>query len=115
MDAARPRIDPAEEPRAWVIAPRGDVDITTCDVLAARLQEVIDSGGLILVLDLREVNFLDSSGIRVILQAARDIDDQGGRLWIENASGAIQRIFEVAGILEHLRNPSPGPLPATLR
>jgi anti-anti-sigma factor len=93
----------AAEPHAWVVAPRGDLDLASCDQLAARLDEVIDAGAVILVLDLGEVDFVDSSGIREIVRAARRLDDNGGRLLVENASGATQRILEVTGILEQLR------------
>jgi anti-anti-sigma factor len=91
--------------RAWVVAPRGEVDIATCGELAASLDEVIQAGATVLVLDLGGVDFLDSSGIRVIVRAARELEELGGRLLIENASGATQRTLEVTGILEQLREP----------
>jgi anti-sigma B factor antagonist len=95
----------AGDTHAWVVAPRGAIDIASADALAARLDEVIEAGALIVVLDLGGVDFIDSSGIRVVVRAARQIDEGGGRLLVENTSGATQRILEVAGILEHLRNP----------
>jgi anti-anti-sigma factor len=89
---------------AWVVAPKGAVDIATCGELESRLQEVIDSGATIVVLDLGEIDFIDSSGIRVIVRAARHLQERDGRLLVENTSGATQRILEVTGILEHLRD-----------
>jgi anti-sigma B factor antagonist len=90
-----------------VIAPQGAVDIATCDELAASLDEVIAGGAVIIVLDLANIDFIDSSGIRVIVRAARQVEQNGGRLLVENASGATQRILEVAGILEQLRITDP--------
>jgi anti-anti-sigma factor len=95
-----------EDTRAWVVAPRGEVDIATCAELAASLDAVIQVGATMLVLDLGGVDFLDSSGIRVIVRAARELEERGGRLLIENASGATQRTLEVTGILEQLREPA---------
>jgi anti-anti-sigma factor len=89
---------------AWVIAPKGAVDIASCGELQARLDEVIDAGATIVVLDLGDVDFIDSSGIREIVRAGRRLQDADGRLLVENTSGATQRILEVTGILEHLRD-----------
>jgi len=89
------------------VAPHGAVDIASCDELAGSLDEVISSGARIIVLDLAHIDFIDSSGIRVIVRAARQMDAKGGRLLVENTSGATQRILEVAGILEQLRITDP--------
>jgi anti-anti-sigma factor len=99
-------VTPAEaaEAHAWVVAPKGALDVATCSELEERLDEVIDKGATIVVLDLGEVDFIDSSGIRVIVRAGRRLVDDGGRLLVENTSGATQRILEVTGILEHLRD-----------
>lgn len=88
---------------AWVLAPKGAVDIASCGELESRLEEVIDGGATIVVLDLGEIDFIDSSGIRVIVRASRHLQEKGGRLLVENTSGATQRILEVTGILEILR------------
>src|SRR5512134_819461 len=88
---------------AWVLAPKGAVDIATCGELESRLEEVIEGGATIVVLDLAEIDFIDSTGIRVIVRAARLLQENGGRLLVENTSGATQRILEVTGILETLR------------
>lgn len=88
---------------AWIVSPKGTVDLATCERLAGQIGEVIGSGATMIVLDLGEVEFLDSSGIRVIVHAAREMEERDGKLLVENASGATQRVLEVTGILEHLR------------
>ena len=93
-----------QDAHAWVVAPKGAVDIATCGELESRLREVIESGATIVVLDLGEIDFIDSSGIRVIVRGARHLQERGGRLLVENTSGATQRILEITGILEHLRD-----------
>jgi anti-anti-sigma factor len=102
-DGARAAAD-GTTPHAWVVAPKGAVDIASCGALQASLDEVVDSGATIVVLDLGDVDFIDSSGIRVIVRTGRRLNDAGGRLLVENTSGATQRILEVTGILEHLRD-----------
>ena len=92
-----------DQAAVWVVAPRGAVDLQSCEQLAQSFREVIDAGGRVVVLDLGEVDFLDSSGIREIVRAARALQDIGGRLLVEHASGAVQRVLEVTGILEGLK------------
>jgi anti-sigma B factor antagonist len=93
-----------DEPAAvWTVAPRGAVDLQSCEQFARSFREVIDGGGRVVVLDLGEVDFLDSSGIREIVRSARELEDLGGRLLVEHASGAVQRVLEVTGILEGLK------------
>jgi anti-sigma B factor antagonist len=92
-----------EQAAVWTVAPRGAVDLQSCEQLARRFREVIDGGGRVVVLDLGAVDFLDSSGIREIVRAARELQDIGGRLLVEHASGAVQRVLEVTGILEGLK------------
>jgi anti-anti-sigma factor len=96
--------DGQSDAHAWVVAPKGAVDMATCDELQARLEEVVDAGATIVVLDLGEVDFIDSSGMRVIVRVGRRLQEAGGRLLVENTSGATQRVLEVTGILEHLRD-----------
>lgn len=98
--------------RAWVVAPRGDLDIGSAGQLDDELGVVIEQGASIVVLDLADVHFLDSSGLRVILRRARELEDQGGRLLLEHASAATERVLEITGTLEHLRGePAPADAP----
>jgi anti-sigma B factor antagonist len=65
----RLRIDvtAAPESGAVVVAPHGDVDLTTAEVLRAVAVRVIDDGATALVLDLADVAFMDSTGLGVLV------------------------------------------------
>ena len=81
----------------------GEIDFDSAEVLAVRLRALIDHGALVVVLDATHVTFLDSSGLRVIVAAANRFRAQGGQLFIEGMSGAVQRVLEITGLLDHLR------------
>ena len=68
----------AEGPAGWTtVVARGDVDLATADDLWAVLEPVLGSGKR-LVLDTSEVAFMDSAGLRVLLQAGRHAAASGG-------------------------------------
>ncbi len=50
------------------------------------------------VLDLREVRFMDSSGVAVILRAYKRMTELGGRLRVENVPGQPMRVLDASGI-----------------
>jgi anti-anti-sigma factor len=59
------------------------------------------SAGL-LVLDLSELDFIDSTGLEVILRAARRAHDEGRRLIVQRPSGYVRRLLEMTAIDQSL-------------
>ncbi|MEA4896096.1 MAG: STAS domain-containing protein [Oscillospiraceae bacterium] len=51
-----------------------------------------------LIMDLSELNFMDSSGIALILRANRRMSDIGGKAWVENPLGQPLRVLNASGI-----------------
>jgi anti-sigma B factor antagonist len=50
------------------------------------------------VLDLGEVDFIDSTGLRVLLWGAERSRQNGNRLRMRNESAAVRRVIEVSGV-----------------
>ena len=84
-----------------VIAPTGEIDLATVgllrDAIAAHWQP-----GDSLVIDLRGVGFLDTSGLRLTLELNDRAEREGWELRIVRGPRAVQRVFEVAGIESRL-------------
>jgi stage II sporulation protein AA (anti-sigma F factor antagonist) len=81
---------------------RGELDMSGVD----RAREAIDqaetgSTGL-LVLDLSRLDFLDSTGLEVILRAARRASDSGRRLIVQRPSRYVRRLLEMTAIDQSL-------------
>ena len=53
------------------------------------------------MLDLRRLNFLDSTGLRVVASADARARDEGRRLVIVKGPPAVQRVFELTRLDEH--------------
>ena len=78
----------------------GEVDVSTAPRLLEQIDACVADGATLVIFDASGVSFLDSSGIRAIVTASNRLEAQGGRLLIEGMRGAVQRVMEVAGLLE---------------
>jgi stage II sporulation protein AA (anti-sigma F factor antagonist) len=96
-------VDVSETVRAWSVVVRGEIDMQTAEKLEGVLDDVIAKGARLVTLDLEQVDFLDSSGLRVILGASNKLTDQEGQLLLEGASSAVERVLELTGVIERLR------------
>jgi anti-sigma B factor antagonist len=73
--------------------------------LSGALQERNGSGAD-LVVDLTAVRFLDSSGIRALIDADRTAGLTGGKVSLVGATGVVRRALEVSGVWDHLAESS---------
>jgi anti-anti-sigma factor len=75
----------------------GEIDLSNCARAEAELHAA-RHGARVLVLDLREVRFIDTSGLRLILEERQRAQSDGYRFLVTSSSSAVQRLFEVAGL-----------------
>ena len=89
------------EPRgdATVVIPTGELDLATAPALEAALNRAFESAGSgRVVLDLRELEFIDSSGLRTLLTARRQAEDAGAKFSLVAGHRALERTLEIAGV-----------------
>jgi anti-anti-sigma factor len=88
------------EPGRIVLRPRGELDIATVprlrDAMAERRPEEA------MVLDLRGLGFLDTSGLQVVVEVSRRARSEGFELTLVRGDRGVQRVFEIAGLAEML-------------
>ena len=80
---------------AWVRV-AGELDIATTPQLAQTLRDAEPHARLI-ALDLRDVTFMDCSGVQVIVDASRRARDLGRRLILLRGPPTIDRVFALTG------------------
>jgi anti-anti-sigma factor len=80
----------------------GEIDIQTTEQLDQQLREVLDSGFKRVVLDLRNVTFLDSSGLRTVLGVHSATRETGVQFALVSGPAPVQRIFSITGTDETL-------------
>jgi anti-anti-sigma factor len=86
----------------YVIQPRGELDLATRDELHEALMAALEGGAQTIVLDLSELKFIDSSGIKVINLGIRRASDRQRAFFLRRGPDHIQRIFDVTGITDRL-------------
>jgi anti-sigma B factor antagonist len=96
------RIDVHPERDSVRVVPVGEVDIATVGELDAKLHELRGDGVQHFLLDLRELTFMDSSGLRLILDWDSRARRNGISLALVPGPATVQRVFELAGVLDQL-------------
>jgi anti-sigma B factor antagonist len=83
------------EPR--VVAAAGEIDIATAPRLHADIKQAFASGAHALRIDLSAITFMDSSGLHVLIDAARRAEALDCELTIACAPPNVRRMIEIAG------------------
>jgi anti-sigma B factor antagonist len=117
-DASRPlgglqvELDQLDSERVCVRV-AGELDLATAEGLSSRLAEILTRARTV-VLDLGELQFMDSTGLAAIITALRQASDNGAELAIASPlPPQPQRLLELTGVVERLSfTPTPPRPPA---
>jgi anti-sigma B factor antagonist len=94
MQALTAQIGPAE----YVVTATGELDLYSAPRLEEILDRLLDDGAREIVLDLRTLTFLDSTGLKVVMRAAKRLRAQGGGLVLAADSHEVLSVFRVTGL-----------------
>jgi anti-sigma B factor antagonist len=81
-----------------VVRVNGDIDVATFALLEAPLLALQSDGRPNIVVDMSNVSFIDSTGLRVLVQAQRRAQIRGGSFVIRAASSAALRLFQLTAV-----------------
>jgi anti-anti-sigma factor len=84
--------------------PRGELDLATAPELEEKVLAALNDGGQAVVLDLRELTFMDSTGVRTIVAAHQTAEETGAALRVVRPAreSPVSRVIEISGIDEAL-------------
>lgn len=85
-----------------VVRIRGELDFGTAPVLNNMLDQVIEDDVKCLTLDMTEVTFLDSEGVKILLKAFKQISEQNGRMSVRGCNPFIMNVFEILGLRQYM-------------
>ena len=97
------RVDVEPNRESVRVAPVGELDIATVDKLESEVARLLATGFERIVLDLRGVRFLDSTGLRLVLELDAAARADSHELCVIRGSEVVHRIFEVTQVVERLR------------
>ena len=89
------------EGSAEVVVVRGEIDLATADAVRADLRGAAERAETV-VLDLREVAFMDTQGLTVVIEAHQAAENDGTRFAITRAPDHVHRLFDMIGLTPRL-------------
>jgi len=95
-------IDSVREGTVHILVLHGELDLGSIDELGEQLRLVEDGAAEEIVVDLRDLRFIDSSGLRALLLAHQRSARDGGRLRLRRGPEAVQRVFAITGTADDL-------------
>jgi anti-sigma B factor antagonist len=102
MSGAEGRLEVAiEDGTPPVVVLKGEVDPHTAPELEELLGRLIDEGHREIHFECRSLAFIDSSGLRVLVDAHRRLGTETGAMVLRNPSPTLRRLLEVTGLDEH--------------
>ena len=86
-------------PRVVVVTPRGDLTLAEASPLRTELEGLAEQPATVVVVDLAEVTFIDSSGLGALISGLKAARRSGGQLRLARMPATIRPVFEHTNLL----------------
>ena len=90
------------EKSAVRISLEDDLDMHVAGELRQVLHGTFETKPILVIVDLADVRFIDSSGIATLIEALKNLRKWNGALRVENSSDIVRDTFDIAGLREIL-------------
>lgn len=94
------KIESKEVDGVGVIVLEGEVDVYTAPKLKSRLIDMVDEGKYNIVINLQKVEFMDSSGLGVLVGGLKRVKTHDGSISLVSAQENILKIFRITGLVK---------------
>ncbi len=93
---------PGEDDGTWILTVSGEIDVATSPELRRELHQVADREPARLVVNLRDVTFIDSSGLGVLVGILKRLREEGRDdvLVLEELQEPVAKVFDITGLTE---------------
>jgi anti-sigma B factor antagonist len=88
---------------AELITIRGELDLASGPQLQEALDRISPEETEVVIIDLRGLEFMDSTGLSIIVRAHQRLAAEGCELGLVRGSPQVQRLLELTGVAERLR------------
>ena len=96
------RVQVRTEDRAVVFAVEGELDLASSPTLEQELDRVRDEDVDLLIIDLRQLRFMDSTGLHALVKANKRATEAGRRFALVRGGAQIERLLSLTGVAELL-------------
>jgi anti-anti-sigma factor len=80
-----------------ILGVKGRIDASNASTLEQKALALIDGGERRLVLDLAQLDYISSAGLRVLLMVAKRLTPRDGKLAIASLKDQVKEVFDIAG------------------
>lgn len=85
-----------------VLAPVGDLDLSNAGVLQHEVTRILEAGEPALVIDLRGLRFMDSTGLRALLSVAETCQEHDRDFAVIKGPNQVQRLLTITHVADRL-------------
>ena len=96
------RVEASSEDGDPLLRVSGELDLASSPALEQELDRAVAQSPTLIIIDLRELEFIDSTGLSVLIRAHQRAQEGGHRLGIVNGSRQVRRLLTLTGVAERL-------------
>jgi anti-sigma B factor antagonist len=97
------QVDVRRDGTSAVVAVTGELDLASGPELEAELDQIAGPETHLLVVDLRQLDFMDSTGLSILVRAHQRLAGEGCEMGLVKGSQQVQRLLDLTGVAERLR------------
>ena len=90
-------IETRKQENATVVSVTGKMDAVSSPELEKELSQLMAEGEKGFVIDLGELDYISSAGLRVILAAAKRLKEKEGKILLASLQDMVREVFEISG------------------
>ena len=95
-------VDVSDGDRAVVIGVSGELDLASSPALEQELDNPATSAAEVVIIDLRQVEFMDSTGLSVLVRGHTRAAEKGQRFVVVRGPQQVQRLLSLTGVADRL-------------
>ena len=88
------------DPQTVILVVKGEIDAASSGALRAGIKDAITGGYKKVVLDMQDVSFIDSAGLRALIDSQAAGENAGATVAIEAASDVVKRLLEMTALTD---------------
>ncbi len=96
------RVEARSEGKTYVLAVSGELDLAAASSLEEELGQALESGSEVIVVDLADLDFIDSTGLSVLVRAHQRAQETGLQLGLVNPGAQVERLLSLTGLTQRL-------------
>jgi anti-anti-sigma factor len=96
------RVEARSQGQAQILAVSGELDLAAAASLEEEFDRVLEAGSPVIVVDLKELDFIDSTGLSVLVRAHQRAQQSGLELGLVNPGAQVERLLSLTGLAQRL-------------